>query len=53
MICFNRIVTVWFALVSVIVSNSLFEIEPSELKTVLLKSMQKKIKMIKLTQTLE
>ena len=41
MICFNRIVTVWFASVSVIVSNSLFEIEPSELKTVLLKSMHK------------
>lgn len=32
MICFNRIVTMWFASVSAIVSNILFEIGPLELK---------------------
>ena len=32
MICFNRIVTMWFASVSVVVSNRFFEIKPFELK---------------------
>ena len=32
MICFNRIVTMWFASVSVVLSNRLFEIKPFELK---------------------